>query len=78
MEADRRWIRTRSDYEVELKLTLCAVESHVDTGINVLIGNAGVAGHIRPPLAGVATQKVIALARQLADGRDLRRRIRAD
>ncbi len=78
MKTDRRRIRARSHYEVELGLPLHAVIGQVHTGIHVLVRNPGVVGNIAAPFARIVTQEVIALSWQFVAGRNLGQRMSAN
>ena len=71
-------IRMRRDYKIVLELLLVAVIDHIDAGIDALVVNLAVDGHVCVPVAWVIAYQVINFSFQFVLALDGRSRVSAD
>jgi len=64
LELDLVRIASRSHLEVVFEPPLVAVENQVDSGIDLLVADAGELGNISAPLAGIIADKIVGFAGQ--------------
>lgn len=78
-QLNQRGIRAGVDGEIILELAgVGAIVEHVDAGIDIGIGDAGVIGHVGSPLGAVVADQEIADASELVLAGELRERVGAD
>ena len=71
-QSDRGWISAGGYAKVEFEPPIATIKRQVDAGIELLIAHLCKVRHAGAPLALIAADQIVALARQFANARDPR------